>query len=226
MPLSSEQQLFRTKLLIAGKKICCRCMHIKELKCFWASKSTQDGKDPRCKDCNRHRLGYKKRTSHSKRECHKFALLYARRIDFKKSKHNKYYNYARKHNWLDEICSHMERGAYTGAGKRSFISDCQTLNNPGLFYVLKVFDYDESFYKLGITSKSSVSERYSYSNMPYDYEILTEYTDDPAEIWHLERHFKEKIKPYSYMPDIPFGGCVFECFNCNSNSNLLGLLVH
>lgn len=58
------------------------------------------------------RMGWKELISHmeerkkSIEECREVALKYNSRVDFQKND-KKYYSYARLHNWLEDICSHM-----------------------------------------------------------------------------------------------------------------------
>ena len=89
-------------------------------------------------------------------------------------------------------------------------------NNPGIFYILKCWNDDEIFYKIGITTKDSVDERYGKQRktmMPYDYEILVEEKSfDKEYIWNKEIENKKKHTPYHYIPKIKFNGSVTECF--------------
>lgn len=94
--------------------------------------------------------------------------------------------------------------------KERFIkTKCKT----AIFYVLKCFNDNEEFYKIGITTKS-VKYRYNTSSlMPYQYEILKTIEDTPENIWNMEYKYKKKLKEYRYTPLIKFNGSLTECFS-------------
>jgi hypothetical protein len=89
-------------------------------------------------------------------------------------------------------------------------------NNPGIFYILKCWNTSEIFYKIGITTKNSVNERYGKSRktmMPYKYEILAEEKSfDKKYIWDKEIEYKKNLSKYHYIPQIKFNGSATECF--------------
>lgn len=100
-----------------------------------------------------------------------------------------------------------------GWTRLKFKNHCNKNNNGiGTFYILKCFNENETFYKIGITSKS-VQERYkTLLAMPYNYEITQQITGDPLLIWDLEYFLKKYNKQYRYMPLQTFPGCITECF--------------
>lgn len=84
----------------------------------------------------------------------------------------------------------------------------------GIYYILRCWNENESFYKLGITF-NSVKERYAAKvSMPYNYEIIKEIKSYDLEyIWDLENTNKQTISRYDrYKPKIEFQGCFTECF--------------
>ena len=89
-------------------------------------------------------------------------------------------------------------------------------DNPGIFYVLECWNNKEKFYKIGITTKNSVEERYGRKRktmMPYQYKILIEEKSfDKRYIWDKEIEYKKRLSPFHYSPSIPFNGSVTECF--------------
>ena len=85
-------------------------------------------------------------------------------------------------------------------------------NKECIFYILKCFNQEEQFYKIGITSRN-VRERYKTKIlMPYNYEILKEYKSTALDIWELENKFKLNSKDNLYIPKIKFAGSKTECF--------------
>lgn len=83
----------------------------------------------------------------------------------------------------------------------------------GTLYILKCYNPQEEFVKIGITSKN-IKERYrSKKLMPYEYEILKQYEYSNKQIpFLLEKHLLEKFKAKKYIPNISFGGSKKECF--------------
>ncbi len=110
-------------------------------------------------------------------------------------------------------CSMMNKD--NGFGKSYFLKFCNKNNNGlGTFYILKCFNEDEEFYKIGITSRT-VKKRYNAKmDLPYNYEIIQEITDIADNIWKLELFFKRYIKQQNihYLPLTFFNGSLKECF--------------
>lgn len=80
------------------------------------------------------------------------------------------------------------------------------------FYIIKCFNDQEEFYKIGITSKPIKVRFCSKRSMPYNYTILKEIKADAETIWNIENNLKEKLKS-SYTPNIKFDGSLNECFS-------------
>jgi len=83
----------------------------------------------------------------------------------------------------------------------------------GVFYIIKCWNKNEEFYKLGITF-NSVKQRYNHSKfMPYNYKIIKEIiSENLSYIWDLEKRFKRIKAKQHYTPLISFGGSRYECF--------------
>lgn len=99
-----------------------------------------------------------------------------------------------------------------GWSKTSFNQFCQVNNNGlGILYIIKCFNENETFYKIGITSKS-IEERFDcISKMPYTYEVVQKILDIPNTIYELEHILHRLYKPFKYTPLTNFGGNS-ECF--------------
>lgn len=97
----------------------------------------------------------------------------------------------------------------------SFKKSCIKNNNGlGIFYILRCFNNNEEFYKVGITSRS-IEDRYSSSKeMPYSYKIVQEIKNTPENIWKIEHIIKRfiTINKIKYEPEIYFPGCKEECY--------------
>lgn len=101
---------------------------------------------------------------------------------------------------------------YVGYSKSQWIN--YNKEKEGIFYIIKVFDENEIFYKIGITGKS-IQERYKYTgNIPYNYEIIEEIKSKNLEyIWNLEKENKKILKDFKYKPLKSFAGSSVECFS-------------
>lgn len=79
-------------------------------------------------------------------------------------------------------------------------------------YIIKCFNGDEEFYKIGKTFLK-FNERFYPCNMPYEKELIKifESFDDGLYISKLERKLQEINKKFKYIPKIKFPG-MYECF--------------
>lgn len=82
-------------------------------------------------------------------------------------------------------------------------------------YFIRCYNEEESFFKIGITNKDTIEERfYCKTLMPYKYEILRvlESKDDAIYVYDLERSLHLIHKKVKYEPKIHFAGDK-ECFS-------------
>lgn len=93
-----------------------------------------------------------------------------------------------------------------------------------IFYVIKCFNENESFYKLGITSRT-VKQRYTKHNLPYQYTTVLEHIDTAENVWDLEYMFKQKFKEFYYKPIENFKGSSTETFKLKKQQ-LKEILFH
>jgi hypothetical protein len=97
----------------------------------------------------------------------------------------------------------------------------QGIDNDGLlqFYVLRLFNEDEDFIKIGITT-NKINRRFSGNkNMPYEYEVLEQIIDiEPS----LESSIQEGLSEFLYEPHIKFPGHL-ECYDKKSLEKLYKL---
>lgn len=91
--------------------------------------------------------------------------------------------------------------------KEGFIRLCG--NNPGTLYIIQIYDDKETFYKVGITSRT-VNKRF-YSALPYKYKIIKEISGKASDIYSLEKELHNKLYKYCYHPSKYFSGHT-ECF--------------
>lgn len=98
----------------------------------------------------------------------------------------------------------------TGYGRTAWINN--TKEKLCTFYILRCFNEEEEFYKVGRT-KNSIIKRYPHATaMPYEYEVISEIKGSAGFIWDLELAEKRKLKKLHYTPQIDFNGSKTECF--------------
>ena len=105
--------------------------------------------------------------------------------------------------------------ALCGYKKEQFIARA-IKNNNSKFYVLRCSNETEEFYKIGITS-TEISNRYHCkATLPYNYEIVIDYDNEPDVIYDLEKKLLKELSSFNYKPLIYFKG-ISECFDANEN---------
>ena len=98
-----------------------------------------------------------------------------------------------------------------------------SLKTPQL-YVVRLYNDNEEFIKVGITSK--LKAKYRLVQIPYNCEVLLEYKDKAEIIWNLENQIKKNLrKQNKYLPKIFFKG-MYECYNINILDQILKEIKH
>lgn len=110
-------------------------------------------------------------------------------------------------------CPKCARDNSTGFSKERFVQLCNYKHCDGpKLYIIRCFNESESFYKIGITSRT-IKQRFHGNRMPYAYEVISEKTGTPEAIYELEKEMHKKHKQYKYNPKIEFPGSARECFS-------------
>ena len=105
-------------------------------------------------------------------------------------------------------CSFPKQERWT---KRAWKEICE--GKIAKLYIIKCWNENEEFYKIGITAKKEIKGRFSGKDMPYKYEVLKLIeSKDCIYIWNLEKELHRKNKEFKYKPLIKFGGWT-ECFS-------------
>lgn len=79
-------------------------------------------------------------------------------------------------------------------------------------YIIKCWNAEEEFYKIGRTFLKVKQRFNSRSAMPYDYEVIKIFKGEPAYIFDLEHNLKSYNRDNKYLPKLKFSG-MKECFN-------------
>lgn len=82
-------------------------------------------------------------------------------------------------------------------------------NGQGVLYVIKCLGLNESFYKVGITSRT-IEDRFQHK-IPYRYEVLFEINENPFFIHEIERRLHSALRFFQHKPSTLFVGYT-ECF--------------
>lgn len=126
------------------------------------------------------------------------------------SKHGSFWQKPENHTWGKGCrkCSYEKLRNENGIGWAE-----KYTGREGIFYILKCWNNEETFYKVGVTS-TSVKDRYSTKkSMPYQYKVLRIITSPDLEyIFELESRNKKKLSKFLYKPLQYFPGSMSECF--------------
>lgn len=100
-----------------------------------------------------------------------------------------------------------------GYHKSDFINKA---NNKAILYVLRCWNDEEEFYKVGITSLEVKVRFKDKLRMPYTYEVVKVIkSKDAGYIWDLEKRIHRMVSKFAYSPKIKFNGSKKECFKFN-----------
>lgn len=110
------------------------------------------------------------------------------------------------------VCG-MLRSNKGGAYSKEYFKRISDSNNgKASFYIIKGYNFQEEFFKFGITTKS-LNERFGrQGKFPYVKDVLLLVEGDSDLIWDIENVFKATVKISKYIPKIKFGGSEKECF--------------
>lgn len=87
-------------------------------------------------------------------------------------------------------------------------------------YVIRCYDQDEDFLKIGTTCRGLHARFSNNKSMPYSYDIIIEKNMSGADVYDLEKLLLHKFKKSKYKPDIEFGGKT-ECLTLNVENEIL-----
>jgi hypothetical protein len=84
----------------------------------------------------------------------------------------------------------------------------ENLNKKCILYKIKLYNNEECFYKIGITT-TTISNR--FNQIPYNVEIIELITTNLYDGYYQEKQLHEQLSEFKYFPKINFGG-KHECF--------------
>ena len=81
-----------------------------------------------------------------------------------------------------------------GCKRQSFLDQATLNGGQPIFYLIRCWDKEETFYKLGITVNNILTRYGSVKSMPYEWEILLELPGTAEAVYDMEVQFK--TEPY------------------------------
>lgn len=100
-----------------------------------------------------------------------------------------------------------------GCKRQAFLDQAVLNGGQPIFYLIKCWNKEESFYKLGITMNNILTRYGTVRSMPYEWEILLELPDTAEAVYDMEVAFKQQMEQYAYTPSIAFNGSKTECYS-------------
>lgn len=100
-----------------------------------------------------------------------------------------------------------------GFSRSHWIKFCSSKKNPEpKVYIVRCYNDDEEFIKIGITVRTVVQRFPSKGHLPYEFEVLKEIKGSPAFVYDKENELHKLFKDFKYIPKLEFLGKT-ECFN-------------
>lgn len=103
-------------------------------------------------------------------------------------------------------CTHKQ--SYS---KTQWVNMCKYKKCIPIIYIIKCFNKNEEFVKIGITSNTIKYRFKQKSSLPYKYEVIKETKGSPEFIFDEEHRLHNIYKNYKYTPLLNFNGKT-ECF--------------
>lgn len=125
--------------------------------------------------------------------------------------HGDFYQRAKNHVRGDG-CPHCH--SVSVFSKSLYVKHSKAKYNGKIFlYFIGCYNNQERFYKVGVTMVGTKKRFQGKSCMPYNFEVIKELQLEATVAVDKETQFHRLLKEYHYIPDIPFGGHLKECFS-------------
>lgn len=112
-------------------------------------------------------------------------------------------------------CSHV-----TVFSRTSWKNMCNSKVCTPIVYIIRCFNENENFLKIGRTSRSVRKRFNGKKSMPYSYEVINKIEGTPEFIFDKERQLHKLYEQFKYTPLIEFPGQK-ECFNISILQDIL-----
>jgi hypothetical protein len=134
--------------------------------------------------------------------------------------HGEFIQTANNHLNIFQGCPQCQNGGWgcTFENWINFVKDKSCI-----FYIIKCYNEDEEFIKIGITSNSIEHRFMNKKRFPYKYDIIWEVSTTGENVWNLEQEFKLLYPDSYYIPSMKFGGST-ECYKWSEIFNIVNKL--
>lgn len=95
-------------------------------------------------------------------------------------------------------------------------------NRNSNLYLIKVFNDDEKFLKIGITV-NDINKRYNNHSIPYNYDVVKIISKTPEIVYKKEKEILKNFKKHKYVPKLVFPGNT-ECIKYEQINELINLI--
>ena len=112
-----------------------------------------------------------------------------------------------KHGWVNTKAKKLLAGRGCVSCNHESLMD-----NGAMIYIIRCYDDQEEFYKIGITTKSMEVRFPNKSSLPYEYDVLALQNGDRKKLYKFETLLLRLLKKYKYKPKKSFAGET-ECFS-------------
>lgn len=104
-----------------------------------------------------------------------------------------------------------ESNKYNFFSRTGWVKYCMEKKRKPYLYIIKCYDEDEEFIKIGMTT-TKLYRRLCSANLPYKYKVIGKITGEPEFVFDMEKMLHKKYSNYKYKPLKKFAGGM-ECFN-------------
>ena len=91
-------------------------------------------------------------------------------------------------------------------------NDLSLMDQGAMIYIIRCYNEQEEFYKIGITTKSLATRFPDSSSLPYEFDVLSLQNGDRKKLYQFETLLKRLLNKYRYVPKKEFKGRT-ECFS-------------
>lgn len=119
-------------------------------------------------------------------------------------------------------CPECGNEARYGFSKSAFIGACK--NGEGSLYVIRCFNENEEFLKIGVTAHKTLKRRFTCTPvMPYRYEEILIINKNPELIFNLEHEIHRTFRNNKHVPLLKFNGHT-ECFDISIKDSAISFI--
>ena len=112
-----------------------------------------------------------------------------------------------KHGWVNTRAKKLLAGRGCTA-----CNDLSLMDQGAMIYIIRCYNEQEEFYKIGITTKSLETRFPDISSLPYKFDVLSLQNGDRKKLYKFEKVLLALLRKYRYKPKKEFCGHT-ECFS-------------